>query len=172
MLVSVAQSGFEGVIASRALRAATGGESFSLSTKTPSSPRKMKFQSRGLMIKTRTAGKIFRARSDATKMVGFISDAALFQALAVQWKRETAVFPSVMEQARHPAYLRIMAMGTRAIPLILAQLKREGDMPYHWFVALTYVTGGENPVPDDDRGDVLKMRDAWLRWGMANGYAA
>lgn len=96
---------------------------------------------------------------------------ASFQHLAKQWKRETGHLSSVMQKARHWAYLRIIAMGPDAVPLLLSQLRSEGTMPHHWFVALAYVTG-EDPVPEDDRGNVLKMRDAWLNWGVANGYGA
>jgi hypothetical protein len=113
-----------------------------------------------------------RVRTDKVSLSQRPSQAALFAQLAAQWKRETGHLSSALQKARHPAYLRIMAMGPDAIPLLLNQLRAEGDMPHHWFVALVYVTGGENPVPDSDHGDVRKMRDAWLRWGVTNGYGA
>lgn len=29
---------------------------------------------------------------------------------------------------------------------------------------------GEDPVPVADRGDIIKMTDAWLSWGKEHGY--
>lgn len=69
-----------------------------------------------------------------------------------------------------PAYQRIIGMGDPAVPLILAQLKSEGDDPDHWFWALTAITGA-NPVKAEDKGDMVKMAAAWFKWATAEGYA-
>ena len=52
-------------------------------------------------------------------------------------------------------------MGPAAVPLILSELRREPD---HWFVALKRITG-DDPVPDEVRGNIEQMAEAWLRWG-------
>ena len=89
-----------------------------------------------------------------------------FSALADEWRRETAPLSSVTDVVLHPAYQRIIGMGRRALPFILAELARQPD---HWFWALRAITG-ENPVTDDDAGNLLQMRDAWLRLGRQRGW--
>ncbi len=67
--------------------------------------------------------------------------------------------------ANNPAYQRIIALGMAAVPLILAELRQRPD---HWFVALHTITGA-NPVPPESR-TVQEMANAWLAWGIAEGY--
>jgi len=55
-------------------------------------------------------------------------------------------------------------MGDVAIPLILAELRSEGDEPDHWFWALHAITDTD-PVKEEDRGNIVKMGAAWLKWG-------
>jgi len=64
-----------------------------------------------------------------------------------------------------PEYQRIIGMGSVAIPLILAELRRE---PNQWFWALSAITD-ENPVDPTAAGDVNRMADAWLEWGRNKG---
>lgn len=89
-----------------------------------------------------------------------------FSSLAEQWRRETGMFSSITQMVIHPAYQRIIGMGTRAIVPILRDLQRRPD---HWFWALTYITG-ENPVPRESVGNLRQMADAWLEWGRRRGY--
>ena len=56
-------------------------------------------------------------------------------------------------------------LGAVALPLILAELRRETD---HWFWALEAISG-ENPVPRELAGDVEAAASAWLRWGQERG---
>ncbi len=62
-----------------------------------------------------------------------------------------------------PAYQRIIGMGGEAVPLLIAQLKSEGDDPDQWFWALKAITEAD-PVSPDDQGDMVKMAQAWIRW--------
>ena len=55
-------------------------------------------------------------------------------------------------------------MGPRAIPLILKQLESEGDQPDMWFWALRTLTNAD-PVSEADRGNIVRMANAWLEWG-------
>ena len=89
-----------------------------------------------------------------------------FQALAERWRRETGMFSSVTKKVDHPAYQRIIAMGATAVPLILRELAHR---PGHWFEALRAIVG-ESPVPADKKGDITKVREAWLEWGRGKGY--
>ena len=87
----------------------------------------------------------------------------MFARLEKQWRKERGITSSISDMVVCPSYLRIIGMGRSAVPLILAQLKREGDDPNHWFVALEAITG-EDPVPEDAYGDTIRMAEAWLSW--------
>ena len=89
-----------------------------------------------------------------------------FHTLARQWKEATQFVSSVTEMVTDPAYQQIIGMGKAALPLILAELRREPD---HWFWALQAITG-ENPVPLADRGRIQAMTQAWLEWAETHGY--
>ena len=92
--------------------------------------------------------------------------ARLLAELAARWHEETAHMSKMFRAAEHPAYQEIIAMGERAVPLLLAELESNGG---HWFVALHRITGA-NPVPKEDAGRVQKMADAWIAWGRTQGY--
>lgn len=102
----------------------------------------------------------FSARSDDM--------ASMFGALASAWKSERSLDPvsSIDEVVASKNYQSIIGLGDAVVPLILAQLKREGSAPDHWFPALTQLTGA-SPVPREDRGRITKMANAWLAWGEA-----
>jgi hypothetical protein len=89
-----------------------------------------------------------------------------FYSLVAEWKAAVEALPSVQSMVLHPAYQRIIALGPRAVPLLLRELEREPD---HWFWALG-ILSEEDPVPADARGDLRAMREAWLAWGRARGY--
>ena len=87
---------------------------------------------------------------------------ARFRALAEQWKAETGMLSFHEQKAQHPAYGEIIAMGERAIPLILLELR---ERPYRWFAALRELTG-ENPIPPEAAGNFEEGVAAWLKWGV------
>jgi len=89
-----------------------------------------------------------------------------FQKLASQWKKETAHQSSLAVKADHQAYQEILSLGKAVVPLILADLKDSRAM---WFPALRELTGA-NPVPEESRGVLQEMVDAWLQWGRGQGY--
>jgi hypothetical protein len=89
-----------------------------------------------------------------------------FTALAERWKRETAHLSNIAKKALHPAYQEIIGMGEHAVPLLLAELRRQLD---DWFWALHAITGA-NPVPAADGGNLRAMTEAWLGWGAEHGY--
>jgi hypothetical protein len=94
----------------------------------------------------------------------FYSDQATFDLLRAQWHRERGVTSSITAMAMCPAYQGIIGMGPKVIPLIMRQMDSEGDEPDMWFWALRVLTFA-NPVPDDARGDIVRMARAWLSWG-------
>lgn len=89
-----------------------------------------------------------------------------FSELAETWKEETKFLSSISDIIIHPAHMQIIAMGPKAVSLILNRLKEEADL---WFWALHFITG-ENPITQDIRGNVKAMSEAWLEWGRKNGY--
>lgn len=97
-------------------------------------------------------------------------DAVKFEALVIAWHHERDAASSVTDMATCPSYQRIIAMGEVAIPLILSKIGSEGDEPDHWFWALR-VLADTDPVPEADRGNIVRMAHAWLNWGQQQGYA-
>lgn len=93
------------------------------------------------------------------------STEALFEALAVQWRRETAHLSAIPRVVMHPAYQQIIALGRSAVPFILKWMKHR---PGYWFWALEMITRA-NPVRPEDAGNVREMKRAWLEWGAKNG---
>ena len=88
-----------------------------------------------------------------------------FEALAAQWRRETMALSSSTEKILHPAYQRIIGLGSAVLPLVLHELEQRGG---HWFWALRALSG-ENPVQPEDAGQVRKMTELWLEWGQVRG---
>lgn len=91
---------------------------------------------------------------------------AEFNVLADQWRHETGVHSSLTKILSNWNYLKIIALGEPAIPLILEELRRE---PAPWFVALEAITGEHN-VGREFAGNFRKMSAAWLAWGADRGY--
>ena len=56
-----------------------------------------------------------------------------FYRLTAIWKTATVHLSNITEKCSHPAYERIIAMGTDVLPYIFEELDREPD---DWFVAL------------------------------------
>jgi len=91
---------------------------------------------------------------------------ARFQSLATVWKEATRYLSNQKQKCSHPAYQEIIRMGRPILLFILLDLKESMS---DWFWALTAITG-ENPIPEQDWGQIPKMMEAWLRWGRQNGY--
>ena len=90
--------------------------------------------------------------------------APAFQELVEKWYEERKnALSSMAEMIACPSYLRIIGFGPKVFPLIIKQLKREGDKPDHWCAALEAVTG-ENPVPEDAHGNTAKIAKHWIAW--------
>jgi hypothetical protein len=84
---------------------------------------------------------------------------ALFRRLADEWRRETLASSSMTDIVLHPSYQRIIGLGRQVVPLILEELERE---PYHWFWALSAITG-EDPATEDATLEGATAK--WLKWG-------
>ena len=110
--------------------------------------------------------RVKRFREDLARLSGDDNAASEFFMLANTWRMEADISSSARQLATHPAYLRIIGMGERALPLILEELRTTPD---HWFVALHAITGA-SPVPEGARGRLREMADAWVAWGKENGF--
>jgi uncharacterized protein (DUF433 family) len=89
-----------------------------------------------------------------------------FEQLVRDWKIETSLIASPAKRMLNPNYLRIIKLGDRVLPLLLAELEREPD---DWFVALETLAE-TNPVSTEDRGNFDLVVASWIRWGRENGY--
>lgn len=96
-----------------------------------------------------------------------VPDEFRFAQLVKHWHIERGITSSLSEMVLCPSYLEIIGMGEKALSLILAQIRYEGDDPDHWFTALEAITG-EDPVPEDAYGDTVKMAEVWLSWAEEN----
>lgn len=120
---------------------------------------------------------VFVARSDVrTVMFSFpdwAADWLEFKDLADKWKRERKPFLSVAgDFMNDPNYGQIVAMGPPAIRFILWELVAESIRGKfnHWFPALARLSKGANPVPEQSRGKMREMAEAWIRWGVREGH--
>jgi hypothetical protein len=86
----------------------------------------------------------------------------VFRSLVASWKSDTAHMSDATRMAMHPAYLQIIGLGRRALPLILRELKAEPD---HWFIALFAITRYDAAVGSRTFKDAVQ---AWLEWGEKN----
>ena len=84
---------------------------------------------------------------------------ATFQRLKEQWYNDTKFVSSGTKIINHPAYKQIINLGSSVIPLIIEELRQGRG---HWFSALHKLTG-HSPA-EEHRGNMGKMRDAWLQW--------
>jgi hypothetical protein len=105
--------------------------------------------------------------------------AARFERLAVKLKEDTAHSSKMRARIEHPAFREIVAMGERAVPLILARL--EGGQGGFLWLALPEITGANPPIPEGHQGnevvapdmvgfDIKGMKAAWIAWGREQGY--
>jgi len=88
-----------------------------------------------------------------------------FENLVKVWKKATVHYSFVRQKIVHPAYLRIVGMGEKAIPFILQELKERPSAS--WFPALEAISG-------NDAAQAAKTVDeavqSWLNWGKQQSY--
>jgi hypothetical protein len=89
---------------------------------------------------------------------------ARFNELSQEWEQETCGFSSITKKITNLNYLKIIALGKRAILLILESLQAKPD---HWFLALKALTD-EDPTQSGD--DFEQAVEAWLNWGKQKGF--
>ena len=89
-----------------------------------------------------------------------------FVRLRDEWKKKRGPDSSPAKLTAHPAYLKIIGLGTRAVPYLLRELQTDPDL---WFAALRAITEAD-PVANEIRGNVGAMATAWLTWAKDHGY--
>lgn len=95
---------------------------------------------------------------------------AEFNALAQQWRDETAHISLSNERANHFAYHQIIGMGEKALPFIFRELR---DTTSDWFWALRAIARKKGPViPAEDKGKVRRIAEIWMGWGKQHGYVS
>ena len=87
--------------------------------------------------------------------------------LLARWREETAYLSSSTRITDHPAYQGLIALGPAALPFLFRDLEQTGDG--HLSKAMAAITGA-HPVPADERGQVRKIAETWLRWARENGH--
>jgi len=92
-----------------------------------------------------------------------------FQNLVKQWKAHRGSRSSISQVAAMEPYQKIIGMGKDALPLIISQLKSEGDNPDQWFWALKAITS-QDPVKPEERGNYKMMAQAWIDWAERNAW--
>lgn len=103
--------------------------------------------------------------SSRDSLTSLAEDERKFRALAERWYVDTMPLSSYLEKIMHPAYQKILTLDKAAVPFILRELE---DMPNDWFWALRVITD-EDPVREEDAGDLEKMAASWLNWGRERG---
>ncbi|HWF67857.1 MAG TPA: hypothetical protein VN670_11150, partial [Acidobacteriaceae bacterium] len=88
-----------------------------------------------------------------------------FKALSKSWRRHIRG-KSIINYS-HPAYFQILAMGWAAVPFLLKEVAQGAGT---WYIALQYITR-EMPEAPEMRGDASAIRQAWISWGLRNGYS-
>src|SRR5580700_303635 len=89
-----------------------------------------------------------------------------FRRLEASWLAAVGFSSSSTVLRGHPAFQEIISMGEAVVPLMLRDLE---ERPRLWVWALPRIAGAD-PVPAGDRGNIVKMSEAWLRWGREHGY--
>ena len=89
-----------------------------------------------------------------------------FSRLSHLWREETMGYALRSRAVAHPAHQQIVDLGERVIPWMLDEFAADkGD----WFAALHALTGA-NPIPEEDRGYIARMRADWVEWGREAGW--
>ena len=85
-----------------------------------------------------------------------------------QWVSETIFESNLDVILSHPSFRTIVAMGQRAVPLIVDELKRRPSLIAYALEAIT----GEQPYPANTRGNIRAMSDHWVLWSEREDVAA
>ena len=88
-----------------------------------------------------------------------------FDSLVTRWRQESMAMSTIKEMTALTSFKEIVAIGKKALPLVYRHLR---DQPSMLVVAGIEISG-ENPTPEQARGDIKKIVAAWLRWAERTG---
>jgi hypothetical protein len=86
----------------------------------------------------------------------------IFDQLVSEWKSDRGHTSKVRTMTGLRPYRDLVALGKKATPLILRELRKSPDW---YFTALEEITQ-ENPVRASERGRLKQMSDSWITWGL------
>lgn len=90
-----------------------------------------------------------------------------FNALADEWESETRNTTSPKAIEKHPAIRKIIMLGEDVVPLILRRMEHH---PWFWFGPLMELTKEKvDPINPSMYGDMQRMTEAWIEWGIRRG---
>jgi hypothetical protein len=104
--------------------------------------------------------------SDPQAAATVVPSESRFRKLAARWRDRVADSSRVDRMIADPDYLAMAAMGPRALPWVLEELRDRGG---YWFPILEAFTGRQLGT-QEERGSRKLLREAWLPWGRENGY--
>lgn len=84
------------------------------------------------------------------------------------WRNETGMYSITTKKVAHTEYQRILAMGSKVIPLILIELQERGG---YWFEALEALVGSD-PFSDSGHLSMRELKAQWIEWGKREGHLA
>lgn len=88
-----------------------------------------------------------------------------FYAVLQRWERETASLSDPDLIRAHPSFAALVKHAPLALPLILSELRRRPSFLV-WVLAAAY--GNRMDAPRV-AGNIRKVTDAWLSWGLTHG---
>jgi hypothetical protein len=100
----------------------------------------------------------------AKKVVAIPPIERIFRELVRVWEEDTLYISSSTQILAHPAFQRIIELGDLVVPLLLAEARAR---PNHLIFALNRITGTD-PASPADRGKIVAMAEAWVKWGEAH----
>ncbi|NEQ98313.1 MAG: hypothetical protein F6K30_16610, partial [Cyanothece sp. SIO2G6] len=115
--------------------------------------------SKGICMEKSSVSQTYRSDLEPEREVR-----SRFKMLEQTWREDTEAVSSISRIIAHPCYLKIIAMGYKAVPLILESLKNN---PNHWFPALSAITDANPALPGSSFDEAVA---AWLNWGREQGY--
>jgi len=92
----------------------------------------------------------------------------LFDQFSQEWIRDTEMFSDIHSHLLHPAYHKLLALGTSILPFIFDDMVQGNGA--RWLPALDSITLGKvNPVPPEHMDDAILMCQDWVKWAKSHG---
>lgn len=123
----------------------------------------------GLSLEAKTIRQNLRDTEEHFFIPSFRSEERLkhkYEHYYSMWFEATAHYSVTNDKLKHPTFKEILKLGPQIIPIILENM-RNGK--YIFFEALI-ILAKENPIKPEHLGDIEKMTQDWIDWGMEKGH--